>query len=363
MTPNLKLELLAAGQSQKHVTMNEALAAIDSLAQLAAIHRKQGTPPVAPAEGATYIVPAGATGAFAGRTGTIAVFSEGSWRFHEPVDGWRCYVTAEEALLVYLNGQWKPAAMPALPTVLGVNASADADNRLALQSPASLFDHAGAGHRLKINKAAAGETASILLQDGYSGRAEIGLTGDDNLRIKVSDNGQGWKDALVIERTTGLAQVQGPPVAANGIATKASVDAANATYAQPFDYQLAANQVISQFGTWVPIANLATARIASPAFNGAQGRFAATVAGTYAFVAQIAPIAGASGATISASATRNGTPAGNVATQILAANQPGNLSLLSLLALAPGDTAGLAVNAQAAVTISQGLTSVSGYRI
>lgn len=57
----------------------------------------------------------------------------------------------------------------------GIATSWDATNRLAVASPASLFTHQGAGHQLKIDKAASTDTASLLYQDNGSGRAEIGL--------------------------------------------------------------------------------------------------------------------------------------------------------------------------------------------
>src|SRR5207244_11572668 len=43
---------------------------------------------------------------------------------------------------------------------LGINATADTTNRLAVKSAASLLDNVGNGHQQKINKAAAGDTAS-----------------------------------------------------------------------------------------------------------------------------------------------------------------------------------------------------------
>lgn len=60
-------------------------------------------------------------------------------------------------------------------------AVADATHRLSLNAPASLFNHAGAGHQIKVNKNAATDTASLLFETGFSGRAEMGLTGSDDL--------------------------------------------------------------------------------------------------------------------------------------------------------------------------------------
>ena len=67
-----------------------------------------------------------------------------------------------------------------------------------------MFNHAGAGHQLKINKAAAASTASLLFQDAFSGRAEVGLAGDDDLHVKVSGDGTTWKEALLVNRSTGV---------------------------------------------------------------------------------------------------------------------------------------------------------------
>jgi hypothetical protein len=363
MTPNLKLELIAAGQAQKHVSINDALIALDALAQLKATSRTQTAPPPAPTDGETYIVPTGATGGFAGHAGDVAVFDGGSWRFYVPSDGWRCYVVAEQSLFVRTTGQWVLAAMPNMPTQLGINASADSTNRLALKSPASLFDNTGSGHQLKINKAATGDTGAILFQTAYSGRAEIGLAGDDKLRCKVSANGTAWKDAITIDQATGLATVFGAPTATNGIATKAHVDSALATYGAPFDYQTASNQTVSTLGVWVPITGLTTARIASSTFDTSQNRFVAPSAGVYSIMAQVVHTVGPAAGTFTVAAYKNGAAAGNWVSQTIAANTQANLSLQSILSLAAGDTVGLAIYAQAATTINFGFTSFFGNRL
>ncbi len=89
--------------------------------------------------------------------------------------------------------------------LFGVNATADATTRFAVAAAASLFDHAGNGHQHKINKNAAGDTASLLFQTASSGRAEMGTAGDDNFHFKVSADGSTWKEAIVIDRSTGAA--------------------------------------------------------------------------------------------------------------------------------------------------------------
>ena len=64
VTSRYGLPLLQAGQAQKEITHNEALARIDVLAQLAVDSRACATVPTADG---TWIVPSNATGAWAGQ--------------------------------------------------------------------------------------------------------------------------------------------------------------------------------------------------------------------------------------------------------------------------------------------------------
>lgn len=94
--------------------------------------------------------------------------------------------------------------------MFGVNTTADATNRLAVKSDAVLFSHDDVtpGNDdciVKVNKAAAGDTASHLFQTGFSGRAEFGLTGDDDFHLKVSADGSAWNEAIVIDKDNGFA--------------------------------------------------------------------------------------------------------------------------------------------------------------
>ena len=80
--------------------------------------------------------------------------------------------------------------------LLGVNTTADTTNRLAVASEAILFNNSGYGVQVKVNKNVVGDTASFLFQTGWSGRAEIGTTGDDNFSFKVSADGSTWYTGL-----------------------------------------------------------------------------------------------------------------------------------------------------------------------
>jgi hypothetical protein len=101
-------------------------------------------------------------------------------------------------------GKWTivDQAMSNLGAV-GVGTAADPNNPLSIYGASALFN--GVSFSFTINKAAAADTASIIFEDGFSGRAQIGLCGDDNFRFKVSSNGSTWLDALDINASTGQA--------------------------------------------------------------------------------------------------------------------------------------------------------------
>ena len=357
-TTNLVLPYLAANQSQKHVTVNEALRRLDALIQITVQSAALATPPGSPAEGQRWIVAASATGAWVGQSGKIAAWQDGAWAFYAPLDGWIAVDISSDTLLLYnagtgiwtglITGVFSDAAFTlqddidptkqarfqiagftagatrvfTLPDVSGTlavlsgvaqtfqntttfsatsvtvgnsaaastlglgtgattsgvtktvnigtaglsgsttnvtigsavagalgtltinsptvtfgstvsaiamaaanvsalylglgGATADATNRFSINAPASLFNHAGAGHQVKVNKAAATDTGSFLFQTGFSGRAEFGLTGSDDFQIKVSPDGSTWNPALTIEAATGRTTVNGLALAAVG---------------------------------------------------------------------------------------------------------------------------------------------------
>jgi hypothetical protein len=98
--------LLEAGQAQKHVTVNEALTRLDALAAGAAVSRRLTAPPAAPVDGDVYLPAPGASGAWAGRAGSVAVFDNGGWIFAAPTPGRRIWVQDEEAEVVCEGGLW-----------------------------------------------------------------------------------------------------------------------------------------------------------------------------------------------------------------------------------------------------------------
>ncbi|MBL9046613.1 MAG: DUF2793 domain-containing protein [Tabrizicola sp.] len=203
-TTILSLPLILPAQAQKHVTHNEALVQLDLIVQLAVINRTLTTAPVLPTLGDRHIVAAAATGVWAGQSGRIAFFSETGWQFVQPLPGWQAHVLAEGQTAVFDGLEWKTLADGPLTVArLGVSATPDGTNRLSVSSNATLLNHAGNGHQLKLNKAAAADTASLLFQTGFGGRAEMGTAGSDDFSVKVSADGSAWSTALEADAATG----------------------------------------------------------------------------------------------------------------------------------------------------------------
>jgi len=200
-TPRLGLPLLAAGQAQKHVTHNDALMLIDALVQLTVASRTQASAPSEPGADAAYIVPSDGAGIFAGRTDALALHEDGGWTFIMPRPGWQAWVMDEAEHHVWTGTEWRKAHPQSSQgaDIWGVNAAADSHNRFVVSADASLFTHAGGDHRLTLNKSGPARTASLLFQDDWVGRAEIGLAGDNRFRLKVSADGADWREALVVE--------------------------------------------------------------------------------------------------------------------------------------------------------------------
>ena len=149
-SPRLALPLLAAGQAQKEVTHNEALTLID--VTLGACAESAGTdvPPATPSIGQCWIVGLAPTGAWTGKAGALAGWTEGGWRFVPAVEGMRVWLKDRQLQALRQESGWvvgeEPVArvliegeqvvgprQPSVPVPSG-GATVDAEARTAIAS-------------------------------------------------------------------------------------------------------------------------------------------------------------------------------------------------------------------------------------
>ncbi len=204
VTARLDLPLIKPSQAQKHVTHNEAIQVLDGLVQAALEQTGAVTPPFEPVPGTLFALGAAPTGDCADQGGKLAYGASEGWVFINPEEGWRAWDKSAGDFKVYQSNAWVTLT-PNLQNLdgIGIGTTSDATNRLALASDASLLSHSGAGHQLKVNKAASGDTASLLFQSSWTGHAEMGLAGDTAFSIKVSDDGTTWVDAIKADANVG----------------------------------------------------------------------------------------------------------------------------------------------------------------
>lgn len=205
----LDLPYLAAGQLQKHVTLNEALTRLDALAQTAVVSRTVAAQPADPDDGALYILPATPTGAvWSGWSqGDLARAELGGWTRVPAPTGTLAVVLDEGCLVARGEDGWAPFPVRLQDlTRFGLNTAADAGNPFAAKLNKALWTALPSGEggdgdlRFTFNKDGAADVLSLLFQTGYGGRAELGLIGDDDLRLKVSPDGGTWREALRIDK-------------------------------------------------------------------------------------------------------------------------------------------------------------------
>lgn len=232
-TLRLALPFLAAGQAQKHVTHNDALMDLDALVQLRVVARAALSPPPTPAEGDIWLLGAVPLGDWAGQSGHLAEWRDGGWVFHAPRAGWVAWVEDEQALLVCDGSAWRgilDGGTPGLLALFGLGTTADAANPFAAKLNKALWTARGAGEggdgdlRITLNKEAAGDVLSLLFQSGWSGRAEIGLVGSNDLQFRVSADGSVWQDGL---RIAGDGRASFPAAGTTAAAANAVLDSAS----------------------------------------------------------------------------------------------------------------------------------------
>ncbi|KPQ05697.1 MAG: Protein of unknown function (DUF2793) [Rhodobacteraceae bacterium HLUCCA12] len=207
-SPRLSLPYIQAAQAQKHVTVNEAIQLLDLLVQLVVEEFDATLPPSLPQDGQVWAIGETPGGVWAENAGMLAAWVQGGWLFWPPVEGCRAWGRTQAEWRIWHDGGWqRPITETANLPGIGINAGHDTTNRLAVSAPATLLSHDGSGHQVKINKATSADTASVLFQTGWSGRAEMGTSGGDGFAIKVAQDGDTWHTGLALDPASGQAQL------------------------------------------------------------------------------------------------------------------------------------------------------------
>lgn len=110
--------------------------------QLSVINATTATPLLNPTDGDTYIVAAGASGDWVRPRSVYRGFDKTFWTFRTPIDGWLYYITNEDQLYRCLTGWVVIPDTNTLPQ-LGINGTANASNKLYIQSEGIVFNHVG----------------------------------------------------------------------------------------------------------------------------------------------------------------------------------------------------------------------------
>lgn len=118
-TARLALPFILPGQAQKEFYHNEALTRLDIALHPAVEGPPLSTPPNAPLPGQSWIVGPHADGAWAGKNGVLASWTEAGWRFVAPVPGMLAWNKAAQHWLYWGVGGWSAGELSAAAYFVG----------------------------------------------------------------------------------------------------------------------------------------------------------------------------------------------------------------------------------------------------
>jgi hypothetical protein len=118
-TPRLGLPYILQSQSQKEVTHNEALNAIDAMLQPMIEAAALTAPPPDAAEGGLWIVGEGATDEWAGKDGMLAQRLGVTWVFLMPPEGFAGWLKDAAVTIRRLGSGWETGVVKALRVEIG----------------------------------------------------------------------------------------------------------------------------------------------------------------------------------------------------------------------------------------------------
>lgn len=198
-TAQLALPLVMPAQAQKHVTVNQAFAILDTVTQLRVTASSVAIPPSSASEGDAFLVPAGAGGEWEGRRGSVAVWSNGGWTYLSPRPGWRAWDEGLSGWQIFDGEGWLANALAVSPSGAGSCARVVE------------FDHTFVAGTTNLTAIGIPAGAQVI---GVSARVITAISGPglSGWRVGVggSDDRYGW--GLGIGRNSYVAGLSGSPV-------------------------------------------------------------------------------------------------------------------------------------------------------
>jgi hypothetical protein len=113
------LPLLLPGQAQKEAFHNEALTLLDAALHACVAGDPTSDIPPDPMPGESWIVASAPSGAWAGKAGSLATWTEGGWRFTAPVPGMTAWNIDSGYRLLWTGAGWSNGEWPVSRLTIG----------------------------------------------------------------------------------------------------------------------------------------------------------------------------------------------------------------------------------------------------
>lgn len=196
VTPRLGLPYVVAAQAQKHIPINESLARLDGLVQLAVESRSVSVQPVSPVSGGVWIA------AWPGPpAGTLMRFEAGAWEALTPAEGVLAWVKDENQMVAFDGAAWTPL-------------SATFRSTIAAQTP-NLANTRLEVLEQEVTVSGASTTTSIAIPSraivlAVSTRTTVAVTGAASYNCGVSGEASKFGGALGVAKNSSNIGVIGP---------------------------------------------------------------------------------------------------------------------------------------------------------
>ena len=202
-TPRLSLPIVAAGQAQRHITVNEALGKLDGLVQLSVQSRTVAAQPASPIDGLIHILPSGATGSswLDMAAGLLARHADGVWEALTPKAGWLAWIIDEGLALIHDGANWTPLSST-FKALTAARSPFLAATRFEIVEQEVTLSGASVATTVPI------PARAIVL--GVSTRTSVAITGATSYSCGVSGDAGKFGSALGVAKNASNVGVVGP---------------------------------------------------------------------------------------------------------------------------------------------------------